>query len=1055
MLRRVLVLVSVLTLSLPMTALAVDPESRSPQPLGIGDIDPQILPNALDDSRQVTVMLEMRGDPVAVAQSKGANRELSRAQKDRIKAELKGRQDAIVDDIGARGGQVLAQLQSAYNGVKVRISRADVAGLAALPNVIAVRGIQKFTPGNATSVPYMGVPSVWESQGLTGDGIKIAIIDTGLDYTHANFGGTGTEAAFEAADALDTTIGDAGDLGQFGPDAPKVKGGWDFVGDAYDASADDGDPALTPQPDPDPLDCNGHGSHVGGSAAGFGVLADGSTYDGPYDETTHANDFLVGPGVAPEADLYALRVFGCLGSTDVTTEAIDWAVDNDMDVINMSLGSAFGRRTDPTAVASTNAAAAGVIVVTSAGNSGQSQYISGSPGAGSGAIATAAVDSTSEFPGVTLGLSTGTSVTAISANGVAPPDATAYRVVVLSNDPATAENEALGCSIAAYTKAGITTDEAQEDILAVTARGTCARVARAVFGQQAGADAVAMINTDANYPPYEGPISGNPDTGESYEVTIPFLGVRGVLGSAPTADGDNLVAANGGTATTTQTTIPNPGFSGFASFSSGGPTNGESFLKPDIAAPGVSIASTGVGTGSRASIISGTSMASPHVAGVAALVREANPDWAVSDVKAAITNSGSPAGLPGYRVTRAGSGLVTPSQATSTPVVALGDLVPADVDAGLAEFHNSNLSFGFAELAEDYSETRTITVKNHGTEQVTLTPSAVASAQSSPSSVSFGAASVTVDAGAEATLEVTLQVDASTAGASNAFREVSGNIELAGDGLTLRVPYLLVPRSLSDIETTAPSPLTVTPGPHEVTITNADGQIAGAADFYQWGLVDENDVDETVLGGSGYDLQAAGVQAFPNADGTDAMMYFALSTHDRWSNAAVNEFDIAIDTNGDQKADFVVIGFDLGALTTGSFDGRLAVFRLNVATGALSALFLASAPTDSSTVLLPILASQLGLTPTDGDFTYTVQTFSLEGAGADAMKGKAGFNPFKPALMEFPYEVVAPGDSVAVEVSFDVTAFSQNPRGVMVVSTDDAAGGEVQLLEVPGKKRGR
>jgi minor extracellular serine protease Vpr len=368
-LRRVLVLVSVLAVSTPMTALAVAPEFRSPQPLGMGDIDPQVLPNALDDSRPVTVMLEMRGDPVAVASSK-AGRELSRAERSRIKADLKGRQDAIRGQINANGGVVLAQVQSAYNGVKVRISRADVAALASLPNVVAIRGVQEFTPGNSTSVPYLGVPAVWQGQGLTGDAIKVAIIDTGLDYTHANFGGAGTVEAYEAAEASDTTIGDAGDLGQFGASAPKVKGGWDFVGDDYDASADDGDPALIPQPDPDPLDCNGHGSHVGGSAAGFGVLADGSTYDGAYDESTHENDFLVGPGVAPEAHLYALRVFGCLGSTNVTTEAIDWAVENDMDVINMSLGSPFGRRTDPTAVAATNAAASGVIVVTSAGNSG-------------------------------------------------------------------------------------------------------------------------------------------------------------------------------------------------------------------------------------------------------------------------------------------------------------------------------------------------------------------------------------------------------------------------------------------------------------------------------------------------------------------------------------------------------------------------------------------------------------------------------------------------------------------------------------------------------------
>lgn len=1053
MVRRIIALVSVLTLVLPTAALARDPASGEPQSLGIsGDIDPQVLPNAMDDSRQVTVMLEMRGDPVAVVQSKARNRELSRAQKDRIKADLKARQDAIQGDIAARGGTVLAQVQSAYNGIKVSVARSDVQTLAQLPNVIAVRGIQKQTPGHTSSVPYLGVPGTWEDLGVTGAGVKIAIIDTGLDYTHANFGGDGTVEAFELADENDETIGDAGDVGQFGEGAPKVKGGWDFVGDEYNASADEGDPALMPQPDPDPLDCNGHGSHVGGSAAGFGVADDGSTYDGEYDSDTYEGEFRVGPGVAPEADLYGLRVFGCAGSTDVTVEAIDWAVDNDMDVINMSLGSAFGRRTDPSAVASTNAAASGVIVVTSSGNSGPSQYITGSPGVATGAISTAAVDSSETFPGVRLDLNTGSSIVTISANGVAPADGTQYSIVVLTDDPATTENEALGCSMAAFTKAGITPSEDGPEILAVTVRGTCARVARAVFGEQAGADAVAMINSDAGYPPYEGPITGNPDTGEDFEVTIPFLGVRGVLGAAPTEDGDLLVAA--ATATATQTAITNPGFRGFASFSSGGPTNGDSFLKPDIAAPGVSIASTAVGTGSRAAIISGTSMASPHVAGVAALVRQAHQDFTVEEVKAAITNSGDPAGLAGYRVTRAGSGLVTPRAAVSNDVVALGDLVPGDVDAGVAAFHNSNLSFGFEELGADFSETRTITVRNHGDAAVTLTPQVVASGQSSPASVATSGA-FTLGGGESTTVEVTLNVPAATVGNSAAFREVSGNVELNGDGISLRVPYLLVPRGLSQIETTPDGPITPNASGQTATITNG-GAAAGAADFFQWGLADGNDVDEDVFGGAGYDLQAAGVQSFPNAAGTDATMYFALSTHDRWSNAAVNEFDIVIDTTGDGAPDFVIIGFDLGALTTGSFNGRLAVFRLNLSTNALTPLFFAVAPTDSSSVLLPVRASHLGLTPADGDFTYSVQSFSLEGAGSDAMSGTAGYNPFAPALTDYPFEELEPGESTSVTIDFDPVAFGkQKPLGVMVVSTDDAAGAEVQLLNAAGKKRGR
>ena len=143
-------------------------------------------------------------------------------------------------------------------------------------------------------------------------------------------------------------------------------------------------------------------------------------------------------------------------------------------------------------MASTNAANAGVIVVASAGNESPSQYITGSPAAGTGAISVAAVDSTESFPGVSLNIGSGTPIVAINANGAAVTNGTSLGVVVLKDDPATTgENEALGCSVAAYQKAGAAGK------LAVSLRGTCARVARAIFGQQAGAAAVAMINTDS------------------------------------------------------------------------------------------------------------------------------------------------------------------------------------------------------------------------------------------------------------------------------------------------------------------------------------------------------------------------------------------------------------------------------------------------------------------------------------------------------------------------------------------------------------------------------
>jgi minor extracellular serine protease Vpr len=912
--------------------------------------------------------------------------------------------------------------------MRVQIARADAASLASLPNVVAVRALQVQTIENAVAVPYIGGPQVWENLGFHGEGIKVAVIDTGIDYTHANFGGAGTVKAFQQADRGDTR---ADRSGFFGPNAPKVKGGFDFVGDAYDASSDD--PKLTvPHPDPNPLDCNGHGSHVAGSAAGFGVNANGTTYTGSYEETTHNNAFRIGPGVAPKAELYALRVFGCEGSTDVTVEAIDWAVDHDMDVINMSLGSPFGRSDDPSAEASTNAAGAGVIVVASAGNEGPSQYITGSPASATGAISVAAVDSTASFPGVSLNLGAGGTINAINANAATITPQT-LSVVVLKDDPATTgENEALGCSVGAYQKAGVTSGGNQ---LAVSVRGTCARVARAIFGQQAGAAAVAMINTDAGFPPFEGPITSNPDTGEPFTVTIPFLGVRGVLGAAATDDGDKLVAAT--SAAMAEAPITNPGFRAFASFSSGGPRNGDSWLKPDISAPGVSIQSTLVGSGNAGTRISGTSMASPMVAGVAALTRQAHPDWSVEQIKAAIVNTGDPSKVVGYRTSRGGTGLVQPAGSTTTQVVAVGD-------AGTA-----TLNFGFAELGSNFSATKAVTLTNLGSSAATYAVSSAATG-GVPASVGLSTTSLTVPAGGSATVNVTLNVPAASVGSSAAFREVAGLVSFTAAGApTLRVPYYMVPRALAAVTATFDHELDRTASAKaNVTLANS-GVIGGNADFYAWGLQDDDDIDEAALGGAGYDVRAIGVQSFDTGDG-DRLIVFAVNAHDRYSNAAVNDYEVYLDTDQDGTDDFAVVGIDFGALTTGSFDGRLGSFVIDLATGDASIFFLADAPSDSSTVLLPFFASQAGISADQPAFSYTAATFSLEGAGVDVVDGTAKYNAYSPSISQGQFASIAPGGSTKVEVSVNNAEWASTPAlGVMVVVTDNASGAdEARLLSV-------
>jgi minor extracellular serine protease Vpr len=1026
----------VLTLCCTATGVA----ASSPEAVPDGTFVPTtFVPQSL--STEVgTYVVGLRGQSAAEVQA-DRGRKLSRAEKDQIKAQLKGAQDGLRPSIEGAGGIVLAEFQSALNGIKVAIAKNRLGDLQGLPGVTRILPVGQVYPDNATSVPYIGAPQVWNvgpAPNLRGEEIKVGVIDTGIDYTHANFGGPGTVAAYTAANLADTLP--ANPL-LFGPGAPRVKGGFDLVGDAYNAGAPAGSPALTPHPDPNPLDCNGHGSHTAGTAAGSGVTAAGATYAGPYNSSIYTpGAFRIGPGVAPKADIYSYRVFGCTGSTNVTVDAIDMAFDDGMDVINMSLGSPFGTNDAASAVASTNAAKAGMIVVASAGNNGPNQYITGSPAAGSGAISVAANDSNQTFGGLTLSFPGGP-ITAINANGWPVANGTSYTIKVIQDNPATlTRNEALGCSVADFGALAPNT-------MAVVVRGTCARVAKAIFGQQAGAAAVAMINTDSGLPPFEGPITVNPDDGVPFTVTIPFIGVRGVLGPAATADPDLLVAADNQLVTLTNTSITNGNFSGLASFTSGGPRTGDSWLKPDITAPGVSIISTGNGTGNQGMVNSGTSMASPHVAGVAALVRQAHPSWSVENIKAAIVSTGNPAAIGGttpYRTSRAGTGLVQPLPAVKTAVVAIGDTGTA------------TLNYGFEELNADFVKTKQIKLYNLGSSPATFNI-AQTNASGSPHAVTVDG-SVTIPAGGQRPVNVKLDVPAETVGDSNgsglSFREVAGLITLTpasasdNNGVTLRVPYYLVPRSLSDVNAQMPKDVFASSPTTAAKVSNPSGPIAGNADFYALGIEDAQDKG---LGSN--DVRAVGVQSF--GSGANRLIVYAVNTWNRWSNAASNEFDVRVDVdpqnaNGD---DYIVVGADQGAVQTGTFNGRMAAFVFSTRSAGASVNFFATAPTDSSTALLPVLSTQLCrtgepcLNAANPRFAYHINSFDLVGQTVDVVTDVAKYNAWSSSISQGMFATVPRGASGDVPVTITPAEWALTPAlGVMIVSLDNKAGKEEATL---------
>jgi minor extracellular serine protease Vpr len=261
------------------------------------------------------------------------------AVKGTSKAKLKGERDAFYAGAAAQGLSVKQRhaFDTLWNGVSVDIPAAQAGALATVPGVKAVYPVVPMTladddsaadgevptpagvadPDLAFSTGMIGAPAA-NAAGWTGKGIKIGIIDSGVDYTNPD-------------------LSDG-----FGP-GHRVAGGWDFVGDDYDAASTASTFQPVPHPDADPAPCDpvkadeiaarpgastssaGHGTHVAGIAAAKAAGPNGVT------------------GVAPEATIYAYRVFGCVGSTDadIMAAAMERAADDGVRVVNMSIGSAF------------------------------------------------------------------------------------------------------------------------------------------------------------------------------------------------------------------------------------------------------------------------------------------------------------------------------------------------------------------------------------------------------------------------------------------------------------------------------------------------------------------------------------------------------------------------------------------------------------------------------------------------------------------------------------------------------------------------------------------
>lgn len=486
-----------------------------------------------------------------------------------------------------------------FNGFAVEVEPAERSKLARIPGFKAMYPIFQIqapkpeflgggaAPDLATAISMTGA-NVAQASGWTGAGIKVGIIDTGIDIDHPDLGGRGTPGSTPFPSA-------------------RVVAGYDFVGDAF--NADDTSPAFNPvaTPDNNPDDCNGHGTHVAGIVGANGAVK----------------------GVAPGVSFGAYRVFGCDGSTtdDIILAALERALDDGMHVVNQSLGASRQWPQYPTAVASSRLAKKGVVMVASIGNSGpqgsapDGLYAAGAPGVGAGVIGVASFDnlqSTKFSFTVTPG---GNAVGYLRATAAPPSPFSGSLPMSRTGTPTSAADACT--TLPAGSLAGTA---------ALVRRGGCTFAIKSANAQAAGAAAVVLYNNAAG--DLGATVAGGPAP-----ITIPVVGITRVDGEAIDAKIAAGATSLNWSSATVVTPLASAGLiSGFSSFG----LAADLTLKPNLGAPGGSIYSTYPLEQDGYASLSGTSMSSPHVAGAAALLLQARPKTKVDEVKRLLQNTADP-----------------------------------------------------------------------------------------------------------------------------------------------------------------------------------------------------------------------------------------------------------------------------------------------------------------------------------------------------------------------------------------------------------------------------
>lgn len=570
----------------------------------------------------VRVIIELEDAPLAnfeavAVSSRGEKINFESSAAKEYETFLQAQQRAAIASIKAIDGTFYSDFsyKAAFNGFAGAIHKDKINALTSLPGIKAVYPDAMRYAQMDASLNLVKAVETWETLGgreSAGQGVRVAIIDSGIRPENPLFSGEN----FEAPDP--TTL----------PDDDYCSEVADFCNNklivARHAELPAGFPVF-PDENDSPLGFNGHGTHVAGTAVGnYGVTAE---RDGATAEIS---------GVAPAASLMVYKglyattsnPFSSSGSDSMLLSMLEASMLDGADVVNNSWGGGPGSSVSPvyeTVFEAMNNA--GIVTVFAAGNDGPGPSTIGCGGCSDEVLTVAATTADRLFANE-VAVEGGDSMPGLLSGVVELAEPLTGPVVYAGE--LNAENFE-GCSAFA--------DGAFADSIALISRGTCGFADKIANAEAAGATGVLIFNAAGRgeAPFFMGVLS---DDQMIPSLMVPHTPGLALAEQAAASDEAVNVTIGNEVVRTTSEALGDI----LADFSSRGPNGDPSFLKPNIAAPGVNILSgespdAPGHEGENFSFKNGTSMASPHVAGAAALLKQMHPDWTADQIKSALVAS--------------------------------------------------------------------------------------------------------------------------------------------------------------------------------------------------------------------------------------------------------------------------------------------------------------------------------------------------------------------------------------------------------------------------------